>query len=94
VKFVAWVGGAVIVAGLVVLAVAGITGATAILVTVTALVAMIGLGSMLGGRHTPNVPPMPSGSGVAGSGAGTVPAHDGAAQETATDGAEGAATQP
>jgi hypothetical protein len=61
VKAVAWVGGVLAVAGFVVLAVAGITGATAILITAVALVAMIGLGGTMGGRHTPNVPPVRGG---------------------------------
>ena len=43
--------------GLVVLAVAGVTGATAVLVTAGAVVAMIGLGNAVGGRHTPNRAP-------------------------------------
>ena len=50
------------VAGLVVLAVAGVTGATAILVTGAAVLAMIGLGSVVGGRRTPARPPYGAGS--------------------------------
>jgi sugar phosphate permease len=45
--------------GLIVLAVAGVTGATAILVTAGAVVAMIGLGNAVGGRHTPDRSPYP-----------------------------------
>ena len=43
--------------GLVVLAIAGVSGATAILVTAAAVVGMIALGNMVGGRHTPNRTP-------------------------------------
>jgi hypothetical protein len=60
-KVVAAVGAAIVFAGLIVLAVAGISGATAILVTAAALVAMIFLGGKMGGRHTPNVAPLPTG---------------------------------
>ena len=42
--------------GLIVLAVAGVSGATAVLVTGGAVVAMIGLGNAVGGRHTPTAP--------------------------------------
>jgi len=57
-KIVAWVGGIVIVAGLIVMAVAGFPGAVPILISAAALVAMIGLGGVMGGRHTPNVSPV------------------------------------
>jgi|HubBroStandDraft_1064217.scaffolds.fasta_scaffold1256320_2 hypothetical protein len=57
-KVVAWVGGLVVLGGLIVLAVAGTSGATAILVTGVALVGMIALGGTMGGRHTPNAPPV------------------------------------
>jgi hypothetical protein len=40
--------------GLIVLAVAGVTGATAILGTGVAIVVMIALGNIIGGRTTPN----------------------------------------
>jgi hypothetical protein len=54
--------------GLVVLAVAGVTAATAVLVTAAAVVAMIGLGNAVGGRSTPNrapyVPPSAATAGV------------------------------
>jgi hypothetical protein len=43
--------------GLIVLAVAGVAGATAVLVTGGAVVAMIGLGNLVGGRRTPDRPP-------------------------------------
>jgi hypothetical protein len=56
-KVVAWVGGLVVLAGLIVLAVAGTSGATAILVTGVALVGMIALGGTMGGRHTPTAAP-------------------------------------
>ena len=55
----AWVGGAAVLGGLIVLAVAGISGATAVLVTVVALVVMVALGGVVGGRRTPNVAPAP-----------------------------------
>ena len=56
-RIVAWLLGLVAVAFLVVLAVAGANGATAILLTVVAIVVMIVLGNMLGGRTTPNREP-------------------------------------
>ena len=65
-RAVAWVGGLVVVAGLILLAVAGFPGAVPILVSAVALVAMIGLGGVMGGRHTPNVPPVPPRGPVAG----------------------------
>ena len=43
--------------GLIVLAVAGVSAATAVLVTAGAVVAMIGLGNAVGGRQTPNRAP-------------------------------------
>ena len=57
-RTVAWVGGLVVVAGLIVLAVAGFPGAVPILISAAALVAMIALGGVVGGRHTPNVSPV------------------------------------
>lgn len=57
-RVVAWALGALTLAGLVVLAVAGLSGALAILLTAGALVSMIALGSILGGRHTPDRPPL------------------------------------
>jgi hypothetical protein len=54
--------GLVLFGGLIVLAVAGVTGATAILVTAGAVVAMIGLGNAVGGRHTPNRAPYQPGT--------------------------------
>ena len=64
-RIVAYVGAAVVVGGLIVMAVAGIAGATAILVTVGALVVMVILGGQMGGRHTPNVRPVATGSRAA-----------------------------
>ncbi|HVC70297.1 MAG TPA: hypothetical protein VNC61_08595 [Acidimicrobiales bacterium] len=61
-KIVASVGAVAVLGGLIVLAVAGIAGATAILVTVAALLVMVILGGQMGGRHTPNVRPVASGS--------------------------------
>jgi hypothetical protein len=79
-RAVAWVGGLVVVAGLVFLAVAGFPGAVPILVSAAALVAMIGLGGVVGGRHTPNVAPMgarhPGPSGGPGATPGTGPDSD------------------
>jgi hypothetical protein len=49
--------GLALFAGLVVLAVAGVSGASAVLITAGAVVAMIGLGNAVGGRHTPNRSP-------------------------------------
>jgi hypothetical protein len=101
VKTFAWVGGVIIVAGLIVLAVAGTTGATAILVTGVALVAMIGLGGTLGGRHTPDAPPAAAGPVSGGEpvadagsaeGDGAVEAADTAEAAGGTDGADGGGT--
>ena len=49
--------GLALFAGLIVLAVAGVSAATAVLVTAGAVVVMIGLGNAVGGRHTPNRSP-------------------------------------
>jgi hypothetical protein len=49
--------GVVALGALITLAVAGVTGATAVLVTGAALLAMIGLGNFVAGRHTPEGPP-------------------------------------
>jgi len=49
--------GIALFAGLIVLAVAGVSAATAVLVTAGAVVAMIGLGNAVGGRQTPNRAP-------------------------------------
>jgi hypothetical protein len=57
-RTVAWLGGLLVVAGLVFMAVAGFPGALPILLSAAALVAMIGLGGTMGGRHTPNVAPV------------------------------------
>jgi hypothetical protein len=83
-KTFAWVGGVIIVAGLVVLAVAGTTGATAVLVTGVALVAMIALGGSLGGRHTPDAPPAAVGPESGGGPAAGAVEEDGADGGTAT----------
>jgi len=75
-KVVAGVGGVVVLAGLIVLAVAGTSGATAILVTGVALVGMIALGGTMGGRHTAKAPPA---GGEPGDGVGAEPdGEDGA----------------
>jgi hypothetical protein len=88
-KVVVFVGGVVVVGGLIVLAVAGMPGATAILVTVAALFAMVVLGGQMGGRHTPNVRPVSPGprpvAGATGATAGD--GHDAAAPpEPTTEG--------
>ena len=80
--------------GLIVLAVAGVTGATAILGTGVAIVAMIALGNVIGGRTTPNRAPPSAGevgeadqAGEAG-GAEAPGEHDAAPDTTgATEGA-------
>jgi hypothetical protein len=82
----AWVGGLVVVGGLVLLAVAGFSGAVPILISAAALVATIGLGGAMGGRHTPNVPPMVPGSPL------DVPAGEGPGP--GDDGADGSTTEP
>ena len=56
-KVAAWVLGLCAFGGLIVLAVAGVSAATAVLVTGAAVVAMIGLGNMVGGRKTPDRAP-------------------------------------
>lgn len=56
-----WLLGLVAFGGLVVLAIAGLTAATAILVTAFAIVGMIALGGAVGGRRsTPNRVPYPA----------------------------------
>jgi hypothetical protein len=66
--------------GLIVLAIAGVSAATAVLVTAGAVVAMIGLGNAVGGRHTPSrspYPAAPTSEGVsAPGGGGDEPADD------------------
>jgi len=57
VKVAGWLIGAAAFGGLVVLAIAGVTGAIAILVTAVAIVGMIAMGNLLGGRTTPNRAP-------------------------------------
>jgi hypothetical protein len=64
-RAVAWVGGLVVVAGLVFMAVAGFPGALPILISAGALVAMVGLGGAMGGRHTANVAPVATRPSVA-----------------------------
>jgi hypothetical protein len=90
-KVFAWVGGVAVVAGLVVLAVAGSRGATAILVTGVALVGMIALGSSMGGRHTANTPPVGVGGDPgAGDGAGSEGGGQDGAEPGGRDGEDGA----
>ncbi len=52
-----WLIGLAAFGGLIVLSVAGVTAALAILVTGGAIVGMIAIGNLLGGRTTPNRPP-------------------------------------
>ena len=54
--------GVVLFGGLVVLAIAGVSAATAVIITAAAVVLMIGLGNAVGGRHTPSRSPYPTGS--------------------------------
>jgi hypothetical protein len=87
-RIVAGLGGMAVVAGLVVLAVAGFPGAVPLLVSAAALVAMVGLGSSMGGRHTANVPPVAVGRTADGPGpepsdAGADPADESAGGATA-----------
>jgi peptidoglycan/LPS O-acetylase OafA/YrhL len=56
-KVAAFALGVLAVAGLIVLAVAGMSGALAVLLTAAALVCMVALGGILGGRRTPERPP-------------------------------------
>lgn len=58
-RLVAYGLGALLVAGIVLLAAAGVPAAVAVIVTVVAVVAMIALGSILGGRNTPQREPVP-----------------------------------
>ncbi|MGA2519403.1 MAG: hypothetical protein ABSG81_01115 [Acidimicrobiales bacterium] len=57
--------GLAVLGGLVVLAVAGVSGATAVLITAAALLAMIALGNILGGRKTPDRAPYRPGAATA-----------------------------
>jgi len=57
VKAAGWLLGLVAFGGLIVLSVAGMTAAIGVLVTATAIVGMIALGNLLGGRTTPDHPP-------------------------------------
>lgn len=56
-KVAAWAIGVAAFGGLIVLSIAGVTGAIGILVTAAAIVGMIALGNLLGGRTTPNRAP-------------------------------------
>lgn len=63
----AWILGLAMVGGLVVLSVAGLPAAAGVLLTGGAVVAMIAMGSLMGGRNTPQRPPIPL-DGSAGTG--------------------------
>lgn len=52
-----WLLGLATFGGLIVLSVAGVNAALAILITGSAIVGMIAMGNLLGGRTTPNRPP-------------------------------------
>jgi hypothetical protein len=94
-RTVAWVGGLVVVAGLVFLAVAGFSGAVPILISAAALVAMIGLGGVVGGRHTPNVAPVAARDpGVPGGPRVADPDPGPAAAEAVGDGTDAAPNAP
>ena len=56
-RILGWVIGLVAVGALVLLAVAGVSAAIGVLVTGVAIVSMIALGSLMGGRNTPNKAP-------------------------------------
>ena len=66
---VALVAGLAVFGGLIVLSIAGVSSATAVLFTAVAIVGMIALGNILGGRTTPNRPPE-RGPGDPGAGSG------------------------
>jgi hypothetical protein len=70
-KTAAWLLGLAGFGGLVVLAVAGVSAATAVLVTAGAVVAMLWLGNLVGGRRTPNRPPAAGGGADGGERRGT-----------------------
>jgi predicted lipid-binding transport protein (Tim44 family) len=57
VKVVGWLLGIVAFGGLIVMSIAGATAAVGVLVTAIAIVAMIALGNLLGGRTTANRQP-------------------------------------
>jgi len=77
-------------AGLIVLAVAGVSGATAVLVTAGAVVGMVALGNLVGGRHTPDrAPYAPEGAESADAGAQSADAG----AERVADADEGRATE-
>jgi hypothetical protein len=70
-RTIAWIFGLAIFGGLIVMAVAGFTAATAILVTTGAIIAMIVLGNIMGGRTTPNKVPLVPPGDAEGPGDGT-----------------------
>jgi len=84
--------GAAAVAGLVILAVAGLSGALALLLTGVGGVAMIALGATLGGRHTPNRPPVdpPTAERATSDDQGALPAGDEGAPPVGDDQGAGA----
>jgi small neutral amino acid transporter SnatA (MarC family) len=80
--------------GLIVLAVAGVSGATAVLVTGGAVVAMIGLGNLVGGRRTPDRAPYDSGAADDAGAAGAADDEDVEDVERAEQAAEGRQATP
>jgi hypothetical protein len=65
VKLLGWIIGVVAFGGLILLSIAGVTAAVAIIITAAAIVSMIALGSILGGRNTPNRTPYSAAQGDA-----------------------------
>jgi hypothetical protein len=85
--------GVVLFGGLIVLAIAGVTAATAVIITAAAVVVMIGLGNAVGGRHTPNRSPYPVAPDPTPATGPTGAAEDGDADDgVAEDGAAADAT--
>jgi len=65
-RVLAYVLGVAVAALVVVLALAGVTAAIALVVTAIVLVALIAMGSLMGGGRRPSLPPAPSPGGPAG----------------------------
>ena len=64
--------GVLLLGGLVLMAIAGVTAAIVILVTGIAIVVMVALGGVLGGRSTSSLPPRPlHGAGPTAAGGGS-----------------------
>jgi hypothetical protein len=65
VKLLGWIIGLIAFGGLIFLSIAGVTAAVAIIITAVAIVSMIALGSIVGGRNTPNRAPYSAAHGDA-----------------------------